>query len=460
MRRGERRKVERDIWRAKWATEDSIRARQERRLSDLLSFAREHSRFYRDLYADLPDELEALPVVTKPMLMANFDDVVTDPAVSWSGVSDFLAEGTNIGRRHLGRYPVWTTSGTTGEPGVFVQDDLSLILVGTVPDRWTTPALLNPRMLARLIRNNLRGAEIAVTGGHFAGASGFELIRRESRFLRERLRMFSPGQPIDDVVAGLNAFRPAFITGYSTVLVELGRAQRDGRLAITPAMIAASGEPISVDAKRALRDVFGCVVREMYGATEAVPLAVECHRGSLHLNADWFVLEPVDKTHSPVRPGQIGDTVLLTHLGNRIQPLIRYDLGDSVGLHTDRCSCGSAFPVLEIRGRQGEVLWFTDADGRQVPLFPLALTTVVEGVPGVRRCQIIRIGPSTVEIRFDVLADADRETTWPLIRAALLRFFASQAIPGVAIEQGAQPPRRHQRSGKFRHVWTATTGLT
>ena len=455
LSRTERRKIELDIWRARWATAASIRSRRDRRLSDLLSFVRLHSRFYRGLYTDLPDVLEALPPVTKPMLMANFDDVVTDPAVSWSGVDDFLADQANIGRRYLGRYPVWTTSGTTGEPGVFLQDELSLTLVGTVPDRWTTAALLNRGMLVRLIRNNLRGAEIAVTGGHFAAASGIARIQRESRFLGKRIRMFSPRQPIDEMVAELNAFQPAFITGYSTVLVELGLAQRDGRLSITPALIAAGGEPISVHAKRELRETFGCVVREMYGATEAVPLAVECDRGSLHLNADWFLLEPADSARRPVEPGEISDTVLLTHLGNRIQPLIRYDLGDSVTMRGDPCPCGSAFPVIETRGRQGDVLWFAGADGHQVPIFPLALTTVVEQVPGVRRCQIVRTGKSSVEVRFDVVRGADREPVWRHIRASPAAVLRLAGYPSDRDQARAHNPRGGiQRSGKFRHVWS------
>ena len=87
-----------------------------------------------------PGALSAMPPVTKPMLMEHFDEVVTDPEVTRAGVEAFIADQANIGRRLLGRYPVWTTSGTTGEPGIFLQDDLSLQLVHTVPDRWTTDA--------------------------------------------------------------------------------------------------------------------------------------------------------------------------------------------------------------------------------------------------------------------------------------------------------------------------------
>jgi len=449
--------VEVDIWRARWADAGAIAARQQRRLSELLRYARQHSQFYRRHHADLPSEpgaLSAMPPVTKPMVMEHFDEVVTDPEVTRAGVEAFIADQANIGRRLLGRYPVWTTSGTTGEPGIFLQDDLSLQLVHTVPDRWTTPALLRPKMISRLVRNNFRGAEIAVTGGHFAGASGIALIQRESRFLGSRIRMFSPDLPIDELIEELGAFSPASITGYSTVLVELARAASDGRLAITPAMIAASGEAISRADKRKLRGAFECVVRELYGATEGVVLAMECGSGSLHVNSDWFVLEPVDNDRRPVPPGQLSDTVLLTNLGNRIQPLIRYDLGDSIVLHQHACACGSAFPVIEVQGRQGEVLVFSTDRGTKTPIFPLALSGVVEGVAGVARCQIVRVSQTALEVRMEVAPDHPRATVWSRVRQALAQFFDAHGVHDVEIRPGIQPPRRNPHSGKFSHVWS------
>jgi phenylacetate-CoA ligase len=278
------------------------------------------------------------------------------------------------------------------------------------------------------------------------------LIQRESRFLGSRIRMFSPDLPVGELIDALGAYSPAFITGYSTALVELARAARDGRLAITPAMIAASGEPISRAAKHELRVVFECVVRELYGATEGVVLATECGFGSLHANTDWFVLEPVDKDYQPVPPGGLSDTVLLTNLGNRIQPLIRYDLGDSIIVHQHGCGCGSAFPVIEVQGRQGEVLVFTTDHGTRAPIFPLALSNVVEQVPGVARCQIVRIAQAALEVRFDVTPGHPRESVWCQIRQALTQFFEARGIHGMEIRAGTQPPRRNPRSGKFSHV--------
>ena len=102
-----------------------IAAKRRQRLQQLISFARQHSRFYREKYAHVPSgecALHLLPPVSKPELMERFDDWVTDPAVTLRGVESFIADEWRVGRPFLGRYAVWSSSGTTGTPGIFVHD--------------------------------------------------------------------------------------------------------------------------------------------------------------------------------------------------------------------------------------------------------------------------------------------------------------------------------------------------
>ncbi len=446
-----------DTWRLKRADAATIASRQRQRLQSHLAFVRRQSRFYKQRYADIPQgttDLQRFPPVTKAMLMEHFDDVVTDTAITRAEIDAFVADETKIGERFLGKYPVWTTSGTTGEPGMFVQDETAWTVSDVVGDRWIVPAMVGVSPLSRLFTQNLRIALVAVSGGHFAGAAGLEMMRRESVYGERRLRLFSPTSPIADLVSDLNQYQPAILEGYSTVLVELARAQQAGRLDISPALVLPTAEPISETQKRMLRDTFDCVVRELYGATEFVPIAVECAHGSLHVNTDWVVVEPVDEDYQPVEPGTPSDTVLITSLSNRVQPLVRYDLGDSITLYEERCPCGSAFPIMEVGGRQGDVLQFETDEGEEVPIFPLALSSVVEEVPGVHRTQIIRTAPTTLQVRFDVTPGATEEDVWKHIEQELQSFLRTHGISRMTVEAASEPPRRDSRSGKFRHVWS------
>ena len=114
-----------DVWLSTGADARHIERCGQRRLRELVGWARERSAFYRDRYRGIRVDgchIEALPVVTKSELMAHFDSVVTDPGVTAAIVRDFAAEERRAGHPLLGRYALWTSSGTTGEPGVFVHD--------------------------------------------------------------------------------------------------------------------------------------------------------------------------------------------------------------------------------------------------------------------------------------------------------------------------------------------------
>src|SRR5512145_1035520 len=104
-----------DARRVTRGTPEMLAARQMQRLNELVAFARYFSPFYAEKYRGLPDiitDARILPPVTKPELMERFDDVITDPAVRKAGVLQHIQRLDNLGKPYLGKYMVWTTSGT------------------------------------------------------------------------------------------------------------------------------------------------------------------------------------------------------------------------------------------------------------------------------------------------------------------------------------------------------------
>ena len=93
--------------------------------------------------------------------------------------------------------------------------------------------------------------------------------------------------------------------------------------------------------------------------------------------------------------------MLLTNLANRVQPLIRYDLGDSVTVLERPCECGSAFPAIRVEGRCDDVVVRARKDRRTVKLLPLALTTVLEDEAGVYRFQLMQASATALVLRLD-----------------------------------------------------------
>ncbi|MEW6230838.1 MAG: phenylacetate--CoA ligase family protein [Chloroflexota bacterium] len=445
-----------DIWRTSHGGQFAVAARQQSRLTDLIEFARRHSPFYRKLYHQLPvdtRDVRRLPPVTKPELMANFDDWVTDPAVTQAGVEAFVADKTLVGRLYLGRYAVWTTSGVTGKPGIFVHDGEALAVYDAlVVVRFWLASLTAGRLWAMLRRGG-RVATVVATGGHFTGFATMERARRLYPALFDIIRTFSVLTPLAELVQALNNFQPALLVGYPTAMTLLAQEQAAGRLKINPVLVATAAEWLAPAARRQIEATFNCPVRDTYAASEFMGIAFECGHGWLHVAGDWVILEPVDEAYRPVPPGQASHTTLLTNLANRVQPVLRYDLGDSITMSPEPCPCGSPLPAIRVEGRRDEILYLPAPGGDAIPLLPLALATVVEETPGVGRFQVIQTAPATLSVRLEVIPGTESTQVWETVALRLRDYLSAQGLPSVDVKLAPEPPSRDPASGKFRQVW-------
>ena len=423
------------------------------RTRELIAFAARHSPLYRRLWRGTAPEraaLRQLPPVTKRELMAGFDDWLTDRSVTFEGVLDFLRDRSHIGEPLAGRYFVWKSSGSTGDPGVYLQDGEALAVYDALLTLQLRTGPIASRFAWGVLAQGGRAALVAATGDHFASIAAWQRVCRGLPW--PTARAFSVADPLPKLVAGLNAFAPAFLAAYPTTLAILGREKKAGRLRIAPWCIWSGGEHLSRETHRAIERAFGTVVVNEYGASECLSIAQSCPHGTLHLNADWVVLEPVDRDYAPTPSGEPSHTVLLTNLANRIQPIIRYDLGDSVTLDGKPCACGSVLPSLDVGGRCDDVLCLRSRDGRAVRLPPLALTTLVEDVIGNHRFQIVQTSPEAIDVRLEASEPAARSADWHAAHDALAAFLAQRGLSNVRVRLAAKGPEPDPRSGKMREV--------
>jgi phenylacetate-coenzyme A ligase PaaK-like adenylate-forming protein len=444
-----------EAWLAAAADGDTIRERAQRRLKELVSFARSRSPYYGRLYAHGEWErpvLSRLPIATRQELMAHFDEWVTDPEVTRASIERFVADLDNVGHAYLGRYAIWKSSGTTGEPGLFVHDGAALAVYDALDAARLGSGLFSPASASGLILMGARYAMLGATGGHYAGVASIERLRLLSPALSPSLRVFSLFEPLPQLVEAMNRWQPSFLATHPSAANALADAQRAGALKIRPAALWLGGENLSVAQRTNIGRVFRCPVLEQYGASECMSIACECARGSLHLNADWVMLEPVDRYYRPVPPGVMSHSVLITNLANRVQPIIRYDLGDSVLIEAGPCPCGSPLPVLRIEGRTDEVVRVRAANGRTVELLPVALTTLVEQCVDAHPFQIVQGASDALSLRIESSGSAEDVALWQRVARALRTWLDSQDLSNVAIEPDTRPIAVNARSGKMQRV--------
>jgi phenylacetate-CoA ligase len=139
----------------------------------------------------------------------------------------------------------------------------------------------------------------------------------------------------------------------------------------SPEFITLTYETTTRAMRRDIGRAFEAPLFQLYGATEAGVLFMECEHGRLHPNErhSHVELEPLPGSQRLAR-------VLVTTLGRAWMPLLRYDIGDVVRVAESRtCACGltSDGPLLErVEGRQSDS---TDVGGETVT--PLMLDDAI-----------------------------------------------------------------------------------
>lgn len=436
-----------------------IAQRQRTRLNEIVIFARERSPFYRKLYKSLPDKIEdpkILPVTDKKALMARFNESVTDPDVKIEDVQPFVDNPQMIGEQFLGKYTIATTSGTTGHRGIFLLDARTFAVTSALALRMLTE-WLTLGDFARIVLRGGRMAIIMATGGHFASSVAAARLRKGSKRRARTIQPLPVTMPLPELVAKLNQFRPAILAPYASMAALLASEQDAGRLKIDPVLLMLSAEGLPLGEYDRIAKAFNAKVGNSYAATEVPFLSYSCKHGWLHVNSDWVILEPVDAEHRATPAGKQSHTVLVTNLANRIQPIIRYDLGDSILQKPDPCSCGNPLPAIRVQGRVADVVSFHNDRGEVGAIAPLAFGILIDRISGIEIFQLVQSAPQTLRVRLRLADSADREHVWQMVFVELKHLLTEHGLPNVTIERAIEPPEL-TRGGKCRQIIPLTQG--
>lgn len=459
-----------DPWVAGWLYADAVaitRAqpaawpqRQRRRLRDLIGAVGARSTWWRGRTAaalsagpGVDAMLRTIPVSRKRELMQHFDRWVTDPALRLARLSDFAHRHFDDAADFDRRFTVWESSGSSGEPALFVQDAQSLAVADAL-ELARGPHTLLGRGGGPLLDGSpwtQRYAFVGAIDGPFASIVSLRRLQRVNPWARWSVRAFSFLQPGQALVQQLHDWNPTVLMTYPTMARVLADWQRQGRLRLRLNAVWTGGETVTPALRAAIVSAFRCPLHDSYGASECLNIASECSAGALHLHADWAILEAVDEHARPVPAGRFGDTTLLTNLANVAQPIIRYDLGDRVRFVPGTCRCGSSLPVIEVEGREDEVLAPCDASRRPVLLSPLSLTTVIEEASGLFDFRLRQVGDS--DLQLELFGDEATAPGVQQVADALRNYLRQQGLGNVALHLHRRPRAAHRgRSGKLQRI--------
>ena len=423
---------------------------QDRRLRELVEYAGKNSPYYASLYKDLPTNysLKDLPPVNKVELMENFDNWLTTRDVHLADIQEFMKDLDNIGRRFLGQYLIFTTSGSTGNPLVSICDKNTDNMMSAINILRT---YTRKEDMKAFIRGGGRTIGIFANEGFYLGNSSVRSRLLRMPWKKKQMAVTSALLPVSEIVKQLNAFQPTMLGGYPSNLELLIEERLSGRLNIRPVIIMTGGEYLSDSLRDRLSDAFGCYVQTSYSCTEGGTIACECPQQHFHINDDWVIVEAVDKYNHPVPDGVQSDKILLTNLFNYSQPFIRYEVTDRVVMHHEACSCGNPSPWLSIEGRTDDVVSFTK-NGNQIKVAPLAIYATLKEIHELRRFQLVVHKENHMELRIEVLENYDVNLAFQKAKEALQLFLATQDITTFTLVLSDEVPKQHPKSGKFKHI--------
>lgn len=395
---------------SQWWSAAELRAYQERRLAELLEFARRHVPYYREHGAG--GRLEDWPLLDKA-------------AVRAAG-RELLAGGRRV--------PVFEsgTSGTSGAPLRLWQDLAAINRENAFVWRQLEWAGLRRGERRAWLRGDM------IVPAEQRVPPYWRLNRAENMLMLSSYHLADSTAPA--CLQALEDFDPVVIQAYPSSVGFLaawmlahGRRFRGAALL----GIVTSSETLSADRRRDIAVAFGCPVLDWYGQAERVAAIGTCEHGRYHLLSDY--------SHVELLPAGDGRFELVgTGFGNFAMPLIRYRTGDYVRLAPPgvRCPCGRSLPLVEqIAGRDDDAVRLPD--GRSVG----RLDHVFKGVEGLVEAQIRQERRDALEVlvvRGQGYGEGTRRTLIGNLRERLGEAVALEIRPVDAIPRGA--------NGKFKGV--------
>lgn len=369
---------------------DVLRRRQQDRLRSVLAHAIENVPFYRDrvIGASSP-ALAQFPVLTRADLRNHFVDLM-----------DASLRREYDGQASQARYS-WVetkTGGSTGAPTSVIHDSdfrdfdraARLYAQALCGFPFGTPyfRLWGGMREINSMRDSRQHRAMAWLGGERL----LNAFRMEPRHMREYLET-------------INHSRVDHMMAYVDAACALARfADRNG-IALRPlrSVMACAGT-VTNDARTAIEATFKTRVFNKYGSRDAGDMACECSEGGLHIFANRYILETVDACGVAVPPGTVG-RILVTVLGNRRFPLVRYEIGDMGSAASGPCACGRTFPLLaNVEGRTLEFLTSTRG-GYVSPVFVRHLVGVVHNPGFVDRFQLVQRDALEFDLLLQVAPD-------------------------------------------------------
>jgi phenylacetate-CoA ligase len=420
---------------------ETIKERNINKFRKLVAHAQKHSEFYSAIIKENnidPDNCtpSQFPILTKSDLMENFNDIVTDKSITKQKIADFFEISKNPRELLDNKYFVMHTSGSTGQVGYFIFSKKD----------WSRGVAHSFRMHKLGFRRKI--GFFGATNGHFAGVTISASADSSFSRLFHNVKTFDINSPIQDVIDGLNKFKPDILIGYAQGLNLLAHKKLANELFISPSTIENSGEGLSEWDRAVIKEAFDCKLLNIYACSEHIFMGIGKREfDGIYLLEDDLIFE-IDK-----------DYTLVTNLFNYTLPLIRYKMEDI--LKPKKIDRNRIFPftkVDEIIGRNEISPVFINKYNAEDFISPHIINEII--IKGIKAFQLQLIDKSSFS--FSVITEKgisreDRLTALQNTRNRLTEILTEKKMDNVSFEvREVERLNVDPKTGKFKLIFPAT----
>src|SRR5690554_2283026 len=324
------------------ATPLEIKAFQEEKLREMLSYLQEKSPFYQRFFEansvdvseiNTLEDLQKIPMTTKDHLQKHNDDFLCVPK---SEIIDYV-----------------TTSGTLGDPVIFALTDADL-------DRLAYNEAISFACCG-VGKEDVLQLMTTIDRRFMAGMAYFLGARKLGAGI-VRVGSGIPELQWDSILK----FKPTYLITVPSFLLKLIEYAKQRNVDLKNTSIKAAiciGEPIreqdfshNILAEKIRKD-WDIELYSTYASTEMSTAFNECesHQGGHH-HPELIIIEVLDEEDKPVADGQVGELVITT-LGVEAMPLLRFKTGDMVQAYNEPCDCGRSTTRLgPVVGRKKQMI--------------------------------------------------------------------------------------------------------
>jgi phenylacetate-CoA ligase len=319
---------------SQWWSEQQLNDFQNSKLQELISFAYDHTLFYRNLFDSISlnprdiknkNDLRKIPVVTKELIRNNFPDALTNKSAL----------------KNL-RYSKTATSGSTGRQLIYNITNEAYGLIFTAGLRgWYWGGFKLGDTYIKISQNKRHS------------------ILKKTQDLVNRGLVYSHEYNDEGCKNFIDIFKkvkPEYLRSYPEPLIFLSNyiRKKDIELQLLKTIFT-TGNILTTEARELIESTFQTHILDSMSC-EGSALFFECPTHTCyHVSDEYAITEIIDDEGNEVKPGETG-RVVTTDLWNLATPFIRYETKDYV-TKGFKCTCGRGLStVTKIFGRDNDIL--------------------------------------------------------------------------------------------------------